>query len=178
MSANSQLSVCTGLNWTVTCIKTRSDISNSSLSQLYVPVCFKPATITPVAKKSAVSSLNDLFKSDEVLWETHKWEQPYPAWSLTSLLSEPTDPQRKPSPPLFHTLKTTPPTSGCFLWISAQLSILSLWRWLEKNDILGSRHFGLAATPNTLMLDATPTHCLFIKDQIGGLTQLQTDTAI
>ncbi len=36
-----------------------TDIFNISLSQESVPTCFKTATIVPVPKKSAVSSLND-----------------------------------------------------------------------------------------------------------------------
>ncbi len=60
-----------------------------------------------------------------------------PAWKVTSLCSEPTAPQRMPSPlPFTHsssTLKITTPISECYLLISAQHSTQSPpWNWLAN----------------------------------------------
>ena len=84
-----------------------TDIINISLSQESVPNCFKTATIISVPKKStSVLSLNDyrpvaltliLMKCFEKLVLKHKATS-QTAWTLTSLHTEPTDPQRMPSP--------------------------------------------------------------------------------
>lgn len=49
-----------------------TDIFNIALRQAVIPRCFKATNITPVAKKSTVSCLNDYLVvalTSEVLWE-------------------------------------------------------------------------------------------------------------
>ena len=72
--------------------------------------CLKTATIVPVPVKSAVSSLNDyhpvalttiLIKCFEKLVLQHTKDNISASLTLTSMLSEPTDPQRLPDPLLY-----------------------------------------------------------------------------
>ncbi len=98
-------------------------------------------------KKSAVASLNDycpVALTLYMLWETRNFFSTskitsQPAWTLTSLHSEQTDPHMKPSllpcTQSSHTLKipTPTPTPECCLVISVQHSTQSPpWNWLAN----------------------------------------------
>ena len=108
--------------------------------------CLKTAIIVPVPIKSAVSGLIDyhpvaltpiLMKCFEKLVLQHIKDNISASLTLTSMLSEPIDPQRMlyalPYTQPSHTWRIRTATSGCWLLTSTQYSkTCHLWSWLES----------------------------------------------